>query len=110
MEQIKLRSRQPSLKSWLDYNALFVILLAGLGAASVAAFEPVTTAAAVIAEGGPPQQLIGQALPLTLLFTSAVAVLISLRFRPDWLGFTAALIFSFVVVLLLGSIFRRWAW
>lgn len=92
----------PSLRSWLGYNALYVALLGGLGVASVIAFEPVTTVAALIAEGGPPGQLIGRAMPLTLLFAVAGAGVIGIVYRADRLGYFAASITCLVVVLLLG--------
>ena len=94
--------RRPSLPGWIGYNGVYVLLLCGLGIASVAAFEPVTTIAALIAANGPPDRLIREALPMTFLFTVIGATVIGIVYRQDRAGFAAALIASIVVVLFLG--------
>ena len=65
--------RVPSLRTWLAYNTTYVALFAALGIVSVFVFEPVTTIPALIAAGDPPDQLFGQAMPLTALFTVLAA-------------------------------------
>lgn len=92
----------PSTGSWLRYNLLYVAMFALLGVLSVLAFEPVTTMAAVVTANGPPDALIGQAMPLTALFTVGMAVLVTLLYRAGWKRFGAVLLTCVVLVLLLG--------
>ena len=92
----------PSTGSWLRYNLLYVAMFALLGAISVLAFEPVTTMAAVVSANGPPDALIGQAMPLTTLFTLCMAVLVTMLYGPAWKRFGAVLLTCTVLVLLLG--------
>ncbi len=70
----------PSVGSWLGYNLLYVALFGLLGAASVVVFDPVTTLAKVIEDGGPIDELIRMALPMTVLFALAAVAAISRLF------------------------------
>lgn len=91
--------------SWWRYNLLFVAALGLLGVVSVLVLEPVTTATAVSAANEPPHELIRQALPLTLVFTLAAALVIALlsgHKGRTWAGFGAVLLTCTVVVVLLG--------
>lgn len=97
-----LLTEVPSIGNWLRYNVLYVVILALLGVASVLIFEPVTTIAALINAGGPPDELIGQALPMTALFTGVAAIVVSLLYGPSWSRFGAILLTCTVLVLLLG--------
>ena len=54
-----------TIGTWVGYNAIYLVMFAALAAISVAVFEPVTTMAALINRGGPVDDLIGRALPLT---------------------------------------------
>lgn len=92
----------PSLRGWLGYNLLYVGMFILLGLVSVLIFEPVTSMAAVVAANAPPDELIGQALPLTAVFTLAMAVLISLLFGRSRVQFAVVLLTCVVLVLLLG--------
>jgi len=92
----------PTIGSWWRYNMLYVALLALLGATSILVFEPTTTMAALIAANAPPDQLIGQALPLTAVFTLLAAILISLMYRSSWRHFGVVLLNCVVLILLLG--------
>lgn len=93
---------RPSTGSWLRYNLLYVAILALLGVASLLAFEPTTTMAALLAADGPPDILIARAMPLTALFTLAAAILITLLYGPGWVRFGAVLLTCTVIILLLG--------
>ncbi len=76
----------PSIESWLGYNMVYLLMFGLLGATSVIVFDPVTTVAEVIGEGGPIDELIRIALPMTVLFTLATVAAISVLFgrrRPD---------------------------
>jgi hypothetical protein len=92
----------PSTGSWLRYNVLYVALFVLLGAASVLVYEPVTTIATLIEANEPPGELFGQAMPMTVAFTLASAVLLSLLYRRSWSRFAAILLTCVVLVLLLG--------
>jgi hypothetical protein len=98
----RLLVRAPSTGSWLRYNLLYVAMFALLGAASVIVYEPVTTIGALIVANEPPDELFGQAMPMTLVFTLATAALVSLLHRRSWLNFGAVLLTCTVLVLFLG--------
>lgn len=97
-----LISKEPTACSWWQYNLLYVALLFLLGIISVLVFEPTTTMAALVEANAPPDKLIGQALPLTALFTLLSAVLISWRYRASWLQFAIILLTCILLILLLG--------
>ena len=92
----------PSLGSWWRYNMLYVAMFVLLGAASVLVFEPVTTVGALIAANEPPDALIGQAMPMTIGFTLAAAILVSWLYGRSWLHYGAILLTCTVLILLLG--------
>ena len=93
---------RPSLGSWIRYNGLFVAMLALLGLTSVLVFQPVTTIAALLQRDGPPEELFRQALPMTVAFTMATTVVLSLVYRRGWRGLSAILVTSAVLVIFLG--------
>jgi hypothetical protein len=93
---------EPSIRSWLGYNASYVIALAILGLVSVAVFEPRTTLAELLTMNGPPADLIGEALPLTIAFTVGAAVILSLLFGRTLPAFGAILVTCIVLMALLG--------
>lgn len=93
---------RPSIGSWIRYNVLYVAMLIALGAASVILFEPIVSMAALMASNGPPDELIRQALPMTVVFTMASSVVISLFYGRSWRGYGVVLLTSTVLVLLLG--------
>jgi len=68
----------------------------------VAAFEPRTTIAALLTMDGPPADLIGDALPLTVVFTLGTSVGLSLLFGRTLAAFGAILVTCSVLVVLLG--------
>ena len=92
----------PSIGSWLRYNMLYVAMFVLLGMVSVLIFEPITTAAALMAANEPPDELIGQAMPMTIIFTLAAAILLSWRYGRSWLHYGAILLTCTLLVLLLG--------
>jgi hypothetical protein len=94
--------KAPSTASWLQYNMLYVAMFVLLGALSVLVYEPVATVAALVAANEPPDELIRQAMPMTILFTLATATLVSLLYAQRWLHFLAILLTCTVLVLLLG--------
>ena len=80
---------EPSIRTWLGYNASYVIALAVLGLVSVAAFEPKITMAELLTTDGPPSDLIGAAFPMTILFTLGAAVILSVLFGRTLAAFGA---------------------
>ena len=93
---------RPTIRNWLQYNSLYLIMFVALGLTSLAAFEPVTTIAALLQTNEPPRQLIDQALPMTGLFTLVVAGLLTAGYRPGWRGAAGLLLTAVVLVLVLG--------
>jgi hypothetical protein len=93
---------EPSIRTWLGYNASYVIALAVLGLVSVAVFEPRTTMAELLTLDGPPADLIGDAFPLTIAFTLGTAVVMSALFGRTLAAFGVILVTCSVLVALLG--------
>jgi hypothetical protein len=93
---------RPTSGNWVRFNLLFVLMFGLLAAVSILIFEPVTTLAAVIQGNGPPGDLIGQAMPITILFTLAAAGLLALRYAQDWSQVAAILLTCSILVLALG--------
>jgi hypothetical protein len=92
----------PSLRGWVRYNLLYLAMFLLLGAASVLVYEPVTTLSAVIAANAAPDELIRQAMPMTIAFTLATAAVVSLQYPKSWRRFGAILLTCSVLVLSLG--------
>ena len=92
----------PSIGSWWRYNLTYVAMFVALAAASVLVFEPRATMAALVAADEPPGELIGAALPMTIIFTLAAAVAIIALFGRTWANFGAVLVTTTVLVILLG--------
>jgi hypothetical protein len=97
-----LLAEQPSVRSWLGHNLVYVLMLMLLGAASAVMFEPVVSMAALMQTNGPPEALIARALPVTLLFTLASSIAISLLYGRSWRHLGASLLTTTALVLLLG--------
>lgn len=91
-----------SIGTWLGYNATYLAVFAALAVSSVAVFEPVTTMAAIAAGGGPVDDLIGQALPLTIVFTLASAGLLGRMLGRTWSDYLRLLLTVTVLMLFLG--------
>lgn len=92
----------PSVGSWIRYNMLYLMMFVLLAVVSVLVFEPITTAAEVLAANEPPYALFGRALPLSAAFTVAMAAWIGYRYGRGWLHYVATLVTCAVLVLLLG--------
>lgn len=91
-----------SVSSWLRYNTAYLAMFGLLGAVSALVFEPVTTVAAIMELNGPVDDLIVQALPMTITFTFATAGLIIVLFGRAWSDAAAILLTTAVLVLFLG--------
>lgn len=91
-----------TLKSWLGYNLIYTVLFGLLGAASVLIYEPVTTMDAVVNLNGPPTELINQAMPMTVIFTTGMAIFITILYGPSRVKFGSVLLTCIVLVASLG--------
>jgi hypothetical protein len=92
----------PSIQSWLKYNALFVGMFALIGGVSVLVFEPVTTIPALVAANSPPDHLIKQAMPMTIVSTLLMVAVIIKLYARTWSHYGAIIVTCTVLVLLLG--------
>ena len=89
----------PTLKNWLAYNLVYMAMFGILGAVSVAAFDPITTVEALIEVNESPNELIGKAMPLTVVFTFLMAGIVTVLSTRRWANFGSALLACVVLVL-----------
>jgi hypothetical protein len=92
----------PNIRNWLAYNLVYISMFAVLGAVSVAMFDPITTVEALIEANESPNELIGKAMPLTIVFTLAAAAIMTLLFNRTIFGFLRVLTTCIVLVITLG--------
>ena len=92
----------PTFKNWLAYNLVYMAMFGILGAVSVAAFDPITTVEALIEVNESPNELIGKAMPLTVVFTFLMAGIVTVLSTRRWANFGSALLACVVLVLSLG--------
>ena len=92
----------PTLKNWLAYNLVYMAMFGILGAVSVAAFDPITTVEALIEVNESPNELIGKAMPLTVVFIFLMAGFVTVLSTRRWANFGSALLACVVLVLTLG--------
>ena len=92
----------PTLKNWLAYNLVYMAMFGILGAVSVAAFDPITTVEALIEVNESPNELIGKAMPLTVVFIFLMAGFVTVLSTRRWANFGSALLACVVLVLSLG--------
>lgn len=93
---------RPSLPAWLVYNLAYVAVLVAMGLVSLLIHEPVATAAALIAAGGAPTELIRQATPLSLISIVLAAALLHGLWGRGIRQFLAVLLSCTLVIVLLG--------
>lgn len=94
--------REPAAGSWAAYNLTFVGMFVVLGAISELVFSPITTLTAVIEATGSPDELIGNALPMTALFTIAAPAFVVALFGRQWKRYLPVLLAVLVLVMTLG--------
>ena len=92
----------PTLKNWLAYNLVYMAMFGILGAVAVAAFDPITTVEALIEVNESPNELIGKAMPLTVVFTFLMAGIVTVLSTRRWANFGSALLACVKLVLSLG--------
>lgn len=93
---------RPYIGSWVRYNLTYMLLFAFIPALSVIMFDPVMTFAEAAESEGPLDELILEALPMTVGVTVAIAVIVSLLFGSLRQDFGPVLITSVVLMLFLG--------
>lgn len=94
--------RPPSILTWLLYNLVYIALFLLLGILSILIFEPIATIPQLIAANEPPDELIRQAMPLTLGFILGSAALITMLWGRDLVDVAAILLTCTVLIILLG--------
>lgn len=92
----------PSIRAWLQLNALYVGMFVLIGVVSVIVFEPVTTIASLMVLDGPPTYLFRQAMPMTIASTIVMAAIIGRLYARTWVHYAAILLTCAVLVSLLG--------
>ena len=92
----------PSIGSWLRYNSIFFIMFIMLSIVSILIFDPITSAAALIATNERPDELIKQAIPLTAIFTVSFAILLGKLYARTILQYSAILITCGILMIVLG--------
>lgn len=94
--------KDPSLMSWFRYNFIFIVMFMLLGVTSVLIFEPITTVAVLMRANERPDELINQAMPMTIIFTLFFTILISILYAHRSLHYAAILVTSSVLMIFLG--------
>lgn len=94
---------RPDLKGWVGYNLLYVGFLVAIGLVSLLIYEPIASAAELIAAGaGPPTELFRKATPLSVASILLAASLIHWRWGRGISQFLALLLTCALVIVLLG--------
>ena len=93
----------PSIGGWLRYNALYLLLLFGLGPISLGLYEPMMTIPELLASPtGMPDVLIEAMMPLTAVYTLLMALFITWLYGRRWLRLPIVLATCAMLMLLLG--------
>jgi hypothetical protein len=94
--------RPPAIPTWLLYNLVYIALFFLLGILSILIFEPVVTIPQLIVANEPPDELIRQAMPLTLAFILGSTALITILWGRNLVDMAAILLTCTVLIILLG--------
>jgi hypothetical protein len=94
--------RPPSIPTWLLYNLVYIALFFLLGILYILIFEPTVTIPQLIVANEPPDELIRQAMPLTIGFILGSAALITLLWGRNLVDIAAILLTCSVLIVLLG--------
>jgi hypothetical protein len=94
---------KPSQASWVGYTLGLQAIFVLLGLVSLVVFEPVTTAAEVISQGGSPSHLFGQAMPLMVGFVVIGAAVLALAAGWTVRRFGSSLATMATLMIFLGS-------
>lgn len=88
--------------NWWKYNLFYIIMFMLLALCSVIFFEPVITMSTILQSNGPPDKLIRNAFPMTIIFTASFAVLLSIMYAKKIVQMVSILITSSILMLVLG--------
>jgi hypothetical protein len=94
--------QQPSVATWLKYNALYDGMFLLLGGASVLLLDPVITLADLMTYDGLPEFLIRLELPVVIVSTLLMTAVIGRLYARTWQHYGGIFITCAVLVLLLG--------
>jgi hypothetical protein len=94
--------RPAAIPTWLLYNLVYITLFFLLGILSILIFEPVATIPQLIVANEPPNELIRQAMPLTLAFILGSAALITVLWGRNLVDVASILLTCTVLIILLG--------
>jgi len=94
--------KKPSIGSWLRYNLIFIAMFLLLGVVSVLIFEFIIIVAALMQANDRPDELINQAMPMTIIFTLSFTIFISILYVRRLLQYAAILVTSSVLMIFLG--------
>lgn len=94
--------RPHSLGRWAVWNLAILAALGILAISSVLIYQPVTTMAAIMERGGPVDDLIVQALPLTAAFIVVITGAFSLAFGHERGDYLRLLITTTALTLIVG--------
>jgi hypothetical protein len=94
--------KRTTLQTWFVYNIAHLAAMAGLAGASLIIFEPVTTMAEVIATPDPVGDLIGKAMPLTVVFVLVCTLVLGAVLARVWTDYLRLLGSVTTLTVLLG--------
>jgi hypothetical protein len=88
---------------WLRYNGQYLILIFLLGPISLLLFEPMITIPELLASpDGLPADLVREVVPLTAVYSVAMAGIITSLHSRSWSGFMVVLVATAALMFLLG--------
>ena len=93
---------EPTMPSWLGFNGAFLGLYVLLGAVSMLLYDPIASAAALMATNEPPSELIRAAMPLSVAVALAGAGAMWWRWGRTAMDAVALLVTHAVLMALLG--------
>ena len=92
----------PSLKNWLGYNFIYILMFILLAVMSIIIFEPVTTAAEIMQAKTRPDELIKRAIPLSEIFTISFSLIMGFLFGKKIIDYIIILLTNSVLMIILG--------
>ena len=94
--------KAPSIKNWLGYNSILILMFILAALCSIIIFEPVTTAEEVMQAKTRPDELIKKALPLSEIFTVLFSMIMGLLFGKKIIDYILIFLTNSVLMIILG--------
>jgi hypothetical protein len=91
-----------SLLRWAGFTGMIIALMALIPVASIIVFDPIVAFEEVVSLDGPPGDLIGRAMPFTVVVTVVIALVITAVFGQVRRHFISSAVAMTVLMLLLG--------